>query len=112
MIQALSEQCVPRSEHRVDLQKSLIQFATIRSVFCIAQSEVDHLTVVGGEIIPIEARAGARGSMQSLYRFMQKHHSSYGVRTSMGNVSVYRNGDYEVHTIPLYALSYVGGYIK
>ncbi len=30
----------------------------------------------------------------------------------MGDVSVYRNGDYEVHTIPLYALSYVGGYIK
>ena len=46
--------------------------------------------------------------MQSLYRFMQKRHSSYGVRTSMGDVSVYRNGDYEVHTIPLYALSYVG----
>ena len=112
MIQALSEQYVPRSEQRVDLQKSLIQFATIRSVFCIAQSEVDYLTVGGGEIIPIEARAGTRGSMQSLYRFMQKRHSSYGVRTSMGDVSVYRNGDYEVHTIPLYALSRVGGYIK
>ena len=101
MIQALSEQCVPRSEQRGDLQKSHIQSATIRSVFCIAQSEVDYLTVGGGEIIPIEARAGARGRMQ-------RRHSSYGVRTSMGDVSVYRNGDYEVHTIPLYALSYVG----
>ena len=30
----------------------------------------------------------------------------------MGEVSVYRNGDYEVHTIPLYALSRVGSYIK
>ena len=73
-----------------------------------AQSKVDYLTVVGGEIIPIKAKASTRGSMQSLYQFMQKHHSAYGVRTSMENISVYRNGDYEVHTIPLYALSYVG----
>lgn len=73
-----------------------------------AQGEIDYLAVVGGEIIPIEAKASTRGSMQSLYQFMQKHHSAYGVRTSMENVSVYSNGDYEVHTIPLYALSYVG----
>ena len=56
----------------------------------------------------MEAKASTRGSKQSRYQFMQKHHSDYGARTSMENVSVYRNGDYEVHTIPLYALSYVG----
>lgn len=43
---------------------------------------------------------------------MKDHHSAYGVRTSMENVSVYCNGDYEVHTIPLYALSLVGDYFK
>ena len=56
----------------------------------------------------MEAKARIKGSMQSLYQFMQKHHSAYGVRTSMENVSVYRNGGYEVHTIQLYALSFVG----
>ena len=56
----------------------------------------------------MEAMARIKESMQSLYQFMQKHHSVYGVRTSMENISVYSNGDYEVHTIPLYALSYVG----
>lgn len=72
-----------------------------------AQSEVDYLTVINGDIIPIEVKASTQGSMQSLYNFMRKHHSPYGIRTSMENISVYNNGTLTVHTIPLYALSLI-----
>ena len=69
------------------------------------QGEVDYLSVIGGEIIPIEVKASTQGNMQSLYNFMRKHGSAYGIRTSMENISVYRNGNLLIHTIPLYALS-------
>ena len=71
------------------------------------QGEVDYLTVINGDIIPIEVKASTQGSMQSLYNFMRKHHSPYGIRTSMENISVYRNGELTVRTIPLYAISLV-----
>ena len=70
------------------------------------QGEVDYLSVIGGEIIPIEVKASTQGNMQSLYNFMKKHSSAYGIRTSMENISLYRNGNLLIHTIPLYALSF------
>ena len=65
-----------------------------------AQAEVDYLTAVKGRMVPIEVKAGTRGSMQSLYYFLQLKNLPYGIRTSMepfGEID-------RVHIIPLYAL--------
>lgn len=64
------------------------------------QAEIDYLTAVHGRLIPIEVKAGTRGSMQSLYYFLQLKGLPYGVRTGMEPF-----GETErVHIVPLYAL--------
>lgn len=67
--------------------------------------EIDYLTIIDGHIIPVEVKAGTQGKMQSLYNFMSKHSSVFGVRTSLENVSSYTHNDSLVKVIPLYALS-------
>ena len=66
--------------------------------------EIDYLAVIDGQIIPIEVKAGTQGKMQSLYNFMPKHSSAFGIRTSLENVSSYIHNDCLVKVIPLYAL--------
>ena len=64
------------------------------------QAEIDYLLAVSGRMIPIEVKAGTRGSMQSLYYFLQLKGLSYGIRTSMEPF-----GELErVHIVPLYAI--------
>jgi predicted AAA+ superfamily ATPase len=67
--------------------------------------EIDYLTVIDGQIIPLEVKAGTQGKMQSLYNFMPKHSSAFGIRTSLENVSSYIHKDHLVKVVPLYALS-------
>ena len=67
--------------------------------------EIDYLTVIDGHIIPVEVKAGTQGKMQSLYNFISKHSSVFGVRTSLENVSSYTHNDRLVKVVPLYALS-------
>ena len=69
-----------------------------------ATGEIDYLTVVDGQIIPVEVKAGTQGKMQSLYNFMPKHSSAFGIRTSLENVSSYVHNDCLVKVVPLYAL--------
>lgn len=66
-----------------------------------SQAEVDFVVQKGYGIIPIEVKAGTRGSMQSLRIFMQEKHSAYGVRTSQENFAQYDN----IKVYPLYAIS-------
>ncbi len=64
------------------------------------QAEIDYLLAVSGRMIPIEVKAGTRGSMQSLYYFLQLKGLPYGIRTSMEPF-----GELErVHIVPLYAI--------
>lgn len=67
--------------------------------------EIDYLTVIDGQIIPLEVKAGTQGKMQSLYNFMPKHSSAFGIRTSLENASSYIHNDHLVKVVPLYALS-------
>lgn len=66
-----------------------------------SQAEVDFVVQKGYDIIPIEVKAGTRGSMQSLRIFMQEKYSAYGVRTSQENFAQYDN----IKVYPLYAIS-------
>ncbi len=64
------------------------------------QSEVDYLIERNGQVIPIEVKAGTRGSMKSMYYFLQIKNLPYGIRTSLENF-----GELErVKILPLYAL--------
>lgn len=65
-----------------------------------AQAEIDYVLSKGDTIIPIEVKAGTKGSMQSLYRFMDLKKSRFGVRTSLENFGKIRN----IEIYPLYAI--------
>jgi uncharacterized protein len=68
------------------------------------QAEIDYLVQLEGEIIPVEVKAGLGRTIRSLQYFLEKHpKSSYGIRFSAQNYSVY-NG---VYSYPLYAIANV-----
>lgn len=64
------------------------------------QAEVDYVISKGAQIVPIEVKAGTKGSMQSLYSFMNLKKSNLGIRTSLENFG--KVGDVEIY--PLYAI--------
>lgn len=66
-----------------------------------SQAEVDFVIQKGTSIVPIEVKAGTRGSMQSLRLFLSEKKSPYGVRTSMENFACYGN----IKVYPQYAIS-------
>lgn len=66
-----------------------------------ALAEVDYVAVIDHEITPIEVKSGLKGSMQSLYIFMEQKHLTRGIRTSLENFGTYNN----IQIYPLYALS-------
>ena len=64
-------------------------------------AQVDFLIQRGEQIIPIEVKAGTRGTMQSLRWFMKEKGIKTGIRTSLENFAHYE--DIEVY--PVYAIS-------
>jgi predicted AAA+ superfamily ATPase len=65
-----------------------------------AQAEIDYVLSKSDAIIPIEVKAGTKGSMQSLYRFMELKKSKFGIRTSLENFGSIGN----IEIYPLYAI--------
>jgi predicted AAA+ superfamily ATPase len=65
-----------------------------------SNAEVDYVVQRNQEIIPIEVKSGKRGSMQSLYLFLDAKPSEYGIRTSLENFSQYE----KIRVYPLYAI--------
>lgn len=49
------------------------------------QAEVDYVISDRGGILPVEVKAGTKGAMQSLYRFIELKKSKRGVRISLEN---------------------------
>lgn len=77
-----------------------------------ANAEVDYLEAKDGKVLPVEVKAGTRGSMQSLWLFLRKKGIAKAVRTSLENFGEFEYVDKEadnavrhVVIIPLYALS-------
>lgn len=66
-----------------------------------ALAEVDYVTTLHNDIVPIEVKASYSGSMQSLRRFIALKDSVYGIRTSLEPFAAYD----KIKVIPLYALS-------
>jgi predicted AAA+ superfamily ATPase len=66
-----------------------------------ANAEVDYLIQKKQDILPIEVKAGTKGSMQSLFLFLKEKNKSSGIRFSLENFAVYD----QVLVFPLYAVS-------
>jgi predicted AAA+ superfamily ATPase len=66
-----------------------------------SNAEVDFLIQKQQSIVPVEVKAGTKGSMQSLFLFLKEKNRSFGVRLSLENFSVYE----PIRVYPIYAVS-------
>ncbi len=67
-----------------------------------SNAEVDYLLQVQKEIIPIEVKSGAKGTLRSLHLFLKEKSfvSSYGIRISGHPFSIHD----DLHSYPLYGV--------
>ena len=65
-----------------------------------SNAEVDYVLQISQNIIPIEVKAGTKGSMQSMFLFLREKNLKKGIRVSNENFSVYDN----IEVYPLYAI--------
>lgn len=77
-----------------------------------SQAEIDYVSNIGREVLPIEIKAGVKGGMKSLWIFMREKKIDMGVRCSLENFGTFEYQDEidggEVRHIavcPLYAIS-------
>jgi len=66
-----------------------------------SNAQIDYLIQKSEQIIPIEVKAGTKGSMQSLRVFLAEKNIKKGVRTSLENFSQYE----DIDVYPMYAIS-------
>ncbi|MBP3308045.1 MAG: ATP-binding protein [Clostridia bacterium] len=64
------------------------------------QAEIDFITRIGSDIVPIEVKSDTNTRSRSLALYMEKHNPSYSVRISAKNFGE-ENG---IKSIPLYAV--------
>lgn len=65
-----------------------------------SQAEVDYVIQKQDKIIPIEVKSGTKGSMQSMYLFLEEKKIDFGIRFSLENFSEME----KIKIIPLYAV--------
>ena len=65
-----------------------------------SQAEVDYVFQKKDEIIPIEVKAGTKGTMQSMFLFMEEKGSEKGFRFSMENFSKFG----KIQVFPIYSV--------
>ena len=69
-----------------------------------SNAEVDYVMQCNTDIVPLEVKAGTKGSMQSMFQFLSEKNYAYGIRCSMENFGTYQN----VKIYPLYGVSRIG----
>lgn len=77
-------------------------------------AEVDYVVAINGQIVPIEVKAGATGTLKSLHQFMGEKQAPLAVRYHSGNVErqrvetrikkgkAARDVEYDLLSLPLY----------
>lgn len=65
-----------------------------------SNAEVDYLIQQNEKICPIEIKSGLKGSMRSLFLFLEEKSIEYGIRSSLENFSEYES----IKVRPLYSL--------
>ncbi|MEA3444546.1 MAG: DUF4143 domain-containing protein [Bacteroidota bacterium] len=66
-----------------------------------SQAEVDYLVQKNTKILPIEVKSGTKGSMQSLFLFLNEKKIEKGIRVSQENFSEYD----KIKVFPIYAVA-------
>jgi predicted AAA+ superfamily ATPase len=66
-----------------------------------SQAEVDYLVQKNTRILPIEVKSGTKGSMQSLFLFLNEKNIETGIRVSQENFSEYN----KIKVFPIYAVA-------
>lgn len=69
-----------------------------------SQAEVDFITRIGSDVIPIEVKASTNTRSKSLGIYTAKHHPPYALRISAKNFG-FENG---IKSVPLYAVFCIG----
>ncbi|MGH8288868.1 MAG: ATP-binding protein [Steroidobacteraceae bacterium] len=79
-----------------------------------SNAEVDFVIAIEGAIVPVEVKAGARGSLRSLHQFIAEKHAPLAVRfdtnppsrqtvaTTVQTAAGARHVEYELLSLPLY----------
>lgn len=65
-----------------------------------SNAEVDYLIQQNEKVCPIEIKSGLKGSMKSLFLFLEEKSIEYGIRSSLENFSEYES----IKVRPLYSL--------
>ena len=65
-----------------------------------SNAEVDYVTVIENIITPIEVKGNRKGSMKSLFKFIDEKKSKVGVKISNNPYSLFDN----IQTIPFYGI--------
>ncbi|MCF8381801.1 MAG: AAA family ATPase [Bacteroidales bacterium] len=66
-----------------------------------SQAEVDYVCQFNNVIVPVEVKAGTKGSMQSLYLFLKEKKLVHGFRLSLENFSKME----QISILPVYAVN-------
>jgi hypothetical protein len=64
-----------------------------------SNAEVDFVIAINGKVIPVEVKSGTKGSMQSLFIFMNERNLDSGIRISAENFAKYG----KIFVLPVYA---------
>jgi predicted AAA+ superfamily ATPase len=69
------------------------------------RAEIDYITGINGNVIPIEVKSGVTGSLKSLKLFLEKKKNApYGIQFSQRNFFVDEGEGRRIRGYPLYAL--------
>lgn len=80
-------------------------------------AELDFLSLINGEIIPIEVKSGATGRLRSLHSFMDLYKGEVAVRLYAGEISrnsveTLKGKHYTLVNLPYYLTGKIGEYLK
>lgn len=67
------------------------------------QAEIDYVVSFGSDIVPLEVKAGATGSLRSMQEFLKEKKGKLGVRVSEHPLSLHK----QILSIPLYMISFL-----
>jgi hypothetical protein len=65
-----------------------------------SNAEIDYLIACNNTILPVEVKSGTKGTMQSMYMFLEEKKIDKGIRLSLDNFSQYD----KIDVYPLYAV--------
>lgn len=72
------------------------------------QAEIDYLTTINYQVVPIEVKSGTGRTLKSLNYFLDSHKQSpYGIKFSTLDYSVYKDTYCTIYSYPLYAIAQV-----